>query len=105
MTLMLTWNCLEKNTDPNVEWVGSAEIDPSEVDADVDMEYEECDIEDFDSEIDSDDDEAERKKAMKKLDKCHKPVDGKFYNENFYVSQTFGNKELIKERVTRIAVE
>ncbi|PWA71856.1 transposase, MuDR [Artemisia annua] len=94
-----------KNTDPSVEWVGSAEVDPNEVEADGDMEYEECDIDDFDSEIDSDDEEAERKKALRKLGKCHRPVDGKFYTENFYVSQTFANKELIKEMVTRIAVE
>ena len=93
-----------KNTDPSVEWVASAELDPSEVEADVDMEYEECDLEDFDSEIDSDDDEAERKRALRKLAKSHKPVDGKVYTENFYVSQTFANKELIKEMVTRIAV-
>ena len=93
-----------KNTDPSVEWVGSAELDPSEVEADVDIEYEECDLEDFDSEIDSDDDEAERKRALRKLDKSHKHVDGKVYTENFYVSQTFANKELIKEMMTRIAV-
>ena len=93
-----------KNTDPSVEWVGSAELDPSEVEADVDIEYEECDLEDFDSEIDSDDDEAERKRALRKLAKSHKPVDGNVYTENFYVSQTFANKELIKEMMTRIAV-
>nr|GEW00521.1 transposase, MuDR [Tanacetum cinerariifolium] len=50
-------------------------IDPNEVD-----------IEDFDSEIDSNDDEAERRKALRKLGKCHKPVDGNTYTENFYVT-------------------
>nr|GEU80519.1 hypothetical protein [Tanacetum cinerariifolium] len=51
--------------------------------------YEEVDLEDFDSEIDSDEDEAERMKALRKLGKCYKPVDGNTYTENFYVSQTF----------------
>nr|GEV92997.1 transposase, MuDR [Tanacetum cinerariifolium] len=67
------------NIDPNVEW-------------------------DFDSEIDSDDDEAERRKSLRKLGKCHKPVDGNTYTKNFYVGQTFPNKELIKDMVTKISV-
>ncbi|GKB22609.1 gypsy type transposase, partial [Tanacetum coccineum] len=48
---------------------------------------------------------AERKKALSKLRKCHKPVDGHIYTENFYVSQTFPNKEIIKDMVTRISVK
>ncbi|GJV15019.1 transposase, MuDR [Tanacetum coccineum] len=77
----------KKNTDPSVEW--------------------ECDLEDFDSDIDpdDDDDEAERKKALRKISKCHKPVDSHLYTKNFYVSQIFPNKEMIKDMVTRISVE
>ncbi|GJS95655.1 transposase, MuDR [Tanacetum coccineum] len=42
---------------------------------------------DFDSDIDPDDDEAERKKALRKISKCHKPVDGHLYTENFYLKE------------------
>ncbi|GJU94352.1 hypothetical protein Tco_1319108 [Tanacetum coccineum] len=42
------------------------------------------------------DNECERKKALKKLAKTHKPVDGQMYTENFYVGQTLANKQLIK---------
>ncbi|GKA35896.1 hypothetical protein Tco_0722387 [Tanacetum coccineum] len=69
-----------KYTDPGVEW-------------------------DFDSETDSDKDEAERGRALKKISKCHKPVDGELYTKNFHVSQTFANKQLIKYMVTRFSVE
>ncbi|GJT84440.1 transposase, MuDR [Tanacetum coccineum] len=65
------------NIDPNVEW-------------------------DFDSEIDSDDEEAERKKALRMLRKSLKPVDGKTNTENFYASQTFPTKGMIKDMVTRV---
>ncbi|GJZ18808.1 mutator type transposase [Tanacetum coccineum] len=96
----------KENTDPSVEWVGSTEPHTQAVadnnDEDV---YEECDLDDFDSDIDPNDVEAERKKALSKLRKCHKPVDGHIYTENFYVSQTFPNKEIIKDMVTRISVE
>ncbi|GJY39256.1 transposase, MuDR [Tanacetum coccineum] len=94
----------KKNTDPSVEWVGSTEPQP-QVDNNDQFVYEECDLEDFDSDIDPDDDEAERKKALRKISKCHKPVNGHLYTENFYVSQTFPNKVMIKDMVTRILVE
>ncbi|GJV67662.1 hypothetical protein Tco_1483171 [Tanacetum coccineum] len=51
------------------------------------------------------DNECERKKALKKLAKAHRPVDGQMYTENFYVGQTLANKQLIKAMVSRISVE
>ncbi|GJW29383.1 transposase, MuDR [Tanacetum coccineum] len=66
----------KKNTDPSVEWVGSTEPQP-QVEKNDQFVYEECDLEDFDSHIDPDDDEAERKKALRKIIKCHKLVDVK----------------------------
>ncbi|GJX12766.1 mutator type transposase, partial [Tanacetum coccineum] len=75
-----------KNTDPSVEWVGSTEPQP-QVENNDQFVYEECDLENFDSDIDPDDDKAERKKALRKISKCHKHVDGHLYTENFYVSQ------------------
>ncbi|GKA27984.1 mutator type transposase [Tanacetum coccineum] len=51
------------------------------------------------------DNEGERKKALKKLAKAHRPVDGQMYTENFYVGQTLANKQLIKVMVSRISVE
>nr|GEW01023.1 hypothetical protein [Tanacetum cinerariifolium] len=56
----------KKNTDPSVEWVGSTESQPQEENNDQFL-YEECDLEDFDSDVDLDDDEAERKKALRKI--------------------------------------
>nr|GEZ20850.1 hypothetical protein [Tanacetum cinerariifolium] len=69
-----------KNTDPSEEWVGSTD------------------------DIDPNDDEAKRKKALRKLSKGRKPVDGQLYTKNYYVSETFPNKEMIKYMVTRISV-
>ncbi|GJS81958.1 hypothetical protein Tco_0748499 [Tanacetum coccineum] len=43
-------------------------------------------------------------KTLRKLSKCHKPLDDNTYTENFYVSQTFPNKDLIKDMVTKILV-
>ncbi|GJY48964.1 mutator type transposase [Tanacetum coccineum] len=75
-------------------------------DVDVDMKMlKKTLILDFDSDIDPDDDEAERKKALRKISKSHKPVGGHLYTENFYISQTFPNKEMIKDMVIRISVE
>nr|GEX42617.1 transposase, mutator type [Tanacetum cinerariifolium] len=54
------------NIDPNVEWVSSTEPDP-QAENNENLVYEEVDLEDFDSEINSGDDEAERKKALRKL--------------------------------------
>nr|GEY47325.1 transposase, MuDR [Tanacetum cinerariifolium] len=49
-----------KNTDPSEEWVGSTD------------------------DIDPNDDEAKRKKALRKLSKGRKPVDGQLYTKNYY---------------------
>ncbi|GKA54474.1 DNA mismatch repair protein MSH2 [Tanacetum coccineum] len=54
------------NIDHNVEWVSSTEPEP-QAENNEELVYEEVDLEDFDSEIDSDDDEAERRKALRKL--------------------------------------
>nr|GEW96096.1 transposase, mutator type [Tanacetum cinerariifolium] len=55
------------NIDPNIEWVSSTEPGP-QAENNENLVYEEVDLEDFDSEIDSDDNEAERSKALRKLD-------------------------------------
>nr|GFC62734.1 transposase, MuDR [Tanacetum cinerariifolium] len=94
---------MRDNIDSNVELVSSTKPEP-QAKNNENLVYEEVDLEDFDSEIDSDEDEAERMKALRKLGKCHKPVDGNTYTENFYVSQTFPNKDLIKDMVTKISV-
>ncbi|GJX27744.1 hypothetical protein Tco_0235823 [Tanacetum coccineum] len=91
-----------KHTDGNVEWV---ECNEEEVQVPPPFDYEEVDLEDFNSETESDDNEGERKKALKKLAKAHRPVDGQMYTENFYVGQTLANKQLIKAMVSRISVE
>ncbi|GKA84888.1 mutator type transposase [Tanacetum coccineum] len=94
-----------KYTDENVEWVGRNEV-PVEDTQPVDTEvFEDLDLEDFDSASDPDDIECNRKKALRMLAKKHKPVDGNIYSENFYCGQTFANKELIKQMVSRLAVE
>ncbi|PWA41573.1 transposase, MuDR [Artemisia annua] len=93
-----------KHTDPNVEWVGCNEAQDEPVEQNEPC-LEEEDLEDFGSGTDSDDPECNRKRALKKLANQHKPVDGKFYSDNFYVGQSFGNKDLIKEMVTRISVD
>ncbi|GJT98702.1 hypothetical protein Tco_1094220 [Tanacetum coccineum] len=77
-----------EHTDPNVEWVGPTKSMPE-----LELEL----LKALDG--------TERRKALEKLAKCHKPVDGKLYSEYFYVSETFANKELIKDTVTRISVE
>ncbi|GJR40328.1 hypothetical protein Tco_1216012 [Tanacetum coccineum] len=89
------------NIDPNVEWVSCNEPEPQAENIEEAV-YEEVDLEDFDSEIDSDDEEAERKKDLRMLRKSLKPVDGKTNTENFYVSQTFPTKGMIKDMVTRV---
>ncbi|GJY88113.1 mutator type transposase [Tanacetum coccineum] len=94
-----------KYTDENVEWVGRNEVpveDTQPVDAEV---FEDLDLEDFDSASDPDDIECNRKKALRMLAKKHKPVDGNIYSEIFYYGQTFANKELIKQMVSRLVVE
>ncbi|GJX45299.1 hypothetical protein Tco_0261975 [Tanacetum coccineum] len=57
-----------------------------------------------DSEDKSDDPECERKRALKKLAKAHRPVDGLVYSDNFYIGQCLANKTLIKEMVSKIDV-
>ncbi|GJX04818.1 ribonuclease H-like domain-containing protein [Tanacetum coccineum] len=94
-----------KYIDENVEWVGPNEVpieDTQPVEAKV---FEDLDLEDFDSASDPDDIDSNRKKALKMLDRKHKPVDGNIYSENFYYGQTFSNKELIKGMGSRLAVE
>ncbi|GJR38763.1 hypothetical protein Tco_1214447 [Tanacetum coccineum] len=91
-----------KHTNGNVEWV---ECNKEEVQVPPPLDYEKVDLEDFASETESDDNECERKKALKKLAKTHRPVDGQMYTENFYVGQTLANKQLIKGMVSRISVE
>ncbi|GKC74343.1 hypothetical protein Tco_1120226 [Tanacetum coccineum] len=91
-----------KHTNGNVEWV---ECNEEEVQVPPPLDYEEVDLEDFAYETESDDNECERKKALKKLAKTHRPVDSQMYTENFYVGQTLANKQLIKEMVSRISVE
>ncbi|GJR52397.1 hypothetical protein Tco_1402918 [Tanacetum coccineum] len=82
------------------------EIEDRIDDVDVGMEmFKKTSILDFDSDIDPNDDEVERKKALRKISKRHKPVDGHLYTEDFYVSQTFPNKVIIKDIVTRISIE
>lgn len=92
------------NIDKNAEWVGCAEIveEVTEV-----VENEEVDYEDLGSGSDSDD-EGERRKALRKvarMNKVHAGSEGTIWKENFFIGQTFGNSKLIKEMVTRVAVE
>ncbi|GKB93249.1 transposase, MuDR, partial [Tanacetum coccineum] len=94
----------EDSEESEEKWVGSTEPQP-QVEKNDQFVYEECDLEDFDSHIDPDDDEAERKKALRKIIKCHKLVDGHLYTENFYVSQTFPKKVMIKDMAPRISVK
>ncbi|GJY50961.1 mutator type transposase [Tanacetum coccineum] len=90
-----------KHTDENVEWV---ECNEEEVQVPPLFDYEEVDLEDFGSGTESDDLECERKRALKKLAKAHRPVDGLVYSDNFYIGQCLANKTLIKEMVSKIVV-
>ncbi|GJU68674.1 mutator type transposase [Tanacetum coccineum] len=70
-----------KHTDENVEWTECTEkeqVPPP-------FDYEEVDLEEFGSGTESDDPECERKRALKKLAKAHRPVDGLVYSDNFYI--------------------
>ncbi|GJY36019.1 hypothetical protein Tco_0421397 [Tanacetum coccineum] len=67
--------------------------------------FEDVDLEDFESTRDPYDIDSNRKNALNKLARKHKPVDGKIYTDKFYYDQTFANKELIKETVSRLVVE
>ncbi|PWA41808.1 Transposase, MuDR [Artemisia annua] len=93
-----------RHTDANVEWVGCNEAKDEPVEQNEPCLGEE-DLEDFGSGTDSDDPKCNRNRALKKLANQHKPVDEKFYSDNFFVGQSFGNKGLIKEMVTRISVD
>ncbi|GJR40745.1 mutator type transposase [Tanacetum coccineum] len=89
-----------KHTDENVEWTECTEkeqVPPP-------FDYEEVDLEEFGSGTESDDPECERKRALKKLAKAHRPVDGLVYSDNFYIGQCLANKTLIKEMVSKIVV-
>ncbi|GJZ55318.1 transposase, MuDR [Tanacetum coccineum] len=90
-----------KHTDENVEWIECTE---KEVQVPPPFDYEEVDLEEFGSGTESDDPECERKRALKKLAKAHRPVDGLVYSDNFYIGQCLANKTLIKEMVSKIAV-
>ncbi|GKA07996.1 mutator type transposase [Tanacetum coccineum] len=90
-----------KHTDENVEWTECTE---KEVQVPPPFDYEEVDLEEFGSGTESDDPECERKRALKKLAKAHRPVDGLVYSDNFYIGQCLANKTLIKEMVSKIAV-
>ncbi|GKB83217.1 hypothetical protein Tco_0950112 [Tanacetum coccineum] len=90
-----------KHTDENVEWVKCNE---EEVQVPPPFDYEEVVLEDFGSGTELDDLECERKIALKKLAKAHRPVDGQMYTKNFYVCQSLANKQLIKEMVSKLYV-
>ncbi|GJX08546.1 hypothetical protein Tco_0196478 [Tanacetum coccineum] len=59
---------------------------------------------DWIEDVESDDLECERKRALKKLAKAHRPVDGQMHTKNFYVGQSLANKQLIKEMVSKLYV-
>ncbi|GJS76849.1 hypothetical protein Tco_0726730 [Tanacetum coccineum] len=86
-----------KNTDPSVEWVGSTEPE-LEVENNDQFVYEECELEDFNSDIDPNDDEAEaeRKKALRKLSKCHKPLDESQLKNRRELYSTKNDKERVR---------
>ncbi|GJR68397.1 putative transcription factor interactor and regulator CCHC(Zn) family protein [Tanacetum coccineum] len=90
-----------KHTDENVEWV---ECNEEEVQVPPPFDYEEVDLEDFGSRTESDDLDCKRKRALKKLAKAYRPVDGQMYTENFYVGQSLANKQLIKEMLSKLSV-
>ncbi|GKF53923.1 hypothetical protein Tco_0160833, partial [Tanacetum coccineum] len=97
------------DTDFNVDLedrIEDVEVDMVEDTQPVEAEvFEDLDLKDFDSASDPDDIDSNRKKALKMLARKHKPVDGNIYSDNFYCVQTFANKELIKQMVSRLAVE
>ena len=51
-------------------------------------------------------DEGERRKELRKVARMHKLNEEKsIWKENFFIGQQFANSKLIKEMVTRVAVE
>lgn len=91
----------KRNTDNDVEWLGCNE---AEEENSVELVDEDVDLEGFESVSDADDEEAERERALKKLRK-ESVVDEMEGKVNFFVGRKFGNKEMIKEMVTKLSVE
>ncbi|PWA90375.1 Zinc/iron permease [Artemisia annua] len=91
----------KKNIDKNSEWIGCAETveEVTEV-----VEEDGVDNDELCSGTDSDN-EGERRKALRNLTRMNKLNEGKIWKENFFIGQQFANSKLIKEMVTRVAVE
>ncbi|PWA44713.1 Transposase, MuDR [Artemisia annua] len=91
----------KKNIDKNSEWIGCAETveEVTEV-----VEEDDVDNDVLCSGTDSDN-EGERRKALRNLARMNKLNEGKIWKENFFIGQQFANSKLIKEMVTRVAVE
>ena len=96
-----------RNTDGNVEWIGCTDITEKVTVVD-DETVDEVDHEAFDSLSDSDDEVGVRKKALRMVarkEKAKVASGGPIWKENFYVGQQFANSQLIKQMVSRVAVE
>ena len=92
----------KKNIDKNSEWIGCAE-NVEEVNEVV--QEDEVDNEELYSGTDSDV-EGERRKALRKVARMHKVSEEKsIWKENFFIGQQFASSKLIKDMVTRVAVE
>ncbi|GJR08274.1 mutator type transposase [Tanacetum coccineum] len=93
----------KRHTDPGVEWLGCKEnvLEENEV-----FELEEVDHEEFDSGSDSD--EGVRRKALRKVARMNKAIQGKgerVYKEDFFLGEQFATSKLVKDKVTRVSVE
>ena len=96
-----------RNTDGNVEWIGCTDITEKVTVVD-DETVDEVDHEAFDSLSESDDEVGVRKKALRMVARKQKDKvasGGPIWKENFYVGQEFANSQLIKQMVSRVAVE
>ena len=92
----------KKNIDKNSEWIGCAEN--IEEDNEV-VQEDEVDNDELYSGTDSDV-ECERRKALRKVARMHKVSEEKsIWKEIFFIGQQFASSKLIKEMVTRVAVE
>ncbi|GKA99822.1 mutator type transposase [Tanacetum coccineum] len=93
----------KRHIDPGVEWLGCKEnvLEENEV-----FELEEVDHEEFDSRSDSD--EGVRRKALRKVARMNKAIQGKgerVYKEDFFLGEQFATSKLVKDKVTRVSVE
>ncbi|GKB43981.1 mutator type transposase, partial [Tanacetum coccineum] len=70
-----------KGSDDNEESDDTKESEDNDFECDIEDRIDDVDV---DIDIDPNDDEAERKKALRKISKSHKPVDVHLYTENFY---------------------